>query len=168
MGQPPRGGRRRAFRSFEQHSRRRPCVVGPNTPGLEGPGGLWSAGVQCSPEPPCAPHKGESVGRAQGSSSPRPQPTPRPAREACGNEAPQPKLGALHPSKPLVLLRVAAGRLQVAASAQSVPKTVHLQTFFGASEFTQLARRSSQASPLYHKSVQSCASAAFGHNLSQT
>ena len=58
------------------------------------------------------------------------------AARARGGEAPQPKLGALHSSKPLVLLRVAAGRLQFAASAKSVPKTVHLQTFFGASEFT--------------------------------
>ena len=127
-GQPPRGGRRRAFGFSEQHARKRPRVIGPDTPALEGPGGLWSAGVQCSPEPPRAPLKG-------GSSSPRPQATPRPAREARGGE-PQPKLGALHSSKPLVLLRVAAGRLQFAASAKSVPKTVHLQTFFGASEFT--------------------------------
>ena len=49
--------------------------------------------VCCAVQIPACPPLQGSVGRARGSSSPRSQPTARPAREAWSGEAPQPKVG---------------------------------------------------------------------------
>ena len=95
----------------------RATKLGPTRLPLKTPGDSGLLVCSAVQSPACSP--AGSVGRARGSSSPRSEPTPRPAREAWGGEAPQPMLGTLHPwgrnERPLLLF-----------SRQHVDRTVFL------------------------------------------